>query len=58
MVVYGGYDGRWRGGGWIVIVFYGTFCEKKDRFRIHGVSARTFSTRLYRKLWEHVTQIA
>ena len=25
VVVRGGYDGQWRGGGWFVIVFYGLF---------------------------------
>ena len=33
-----------------------TLCQKKDRVRLHGVSARSFSTRLYSKLWEPVTK--
>ena len=41
-----------------VIVFYDMFRLKKDGVRIQGVSARTFRTRLYVKLWEHVEQTA
>ena len=37
-----------------MIVFYDMFRQKPDGFRMQGVSARTFSTRLYGKLWEHV----
>ena len=58
MVVRGGYDCRWRGGGWFVGVFYGMFRQKSDGVRIQGVSERTFSTRLYGKLWEHVAKTA
>ena len=58
MVFFGGYEGRWRGGGWFVIVLYGMFRKKKDSFRIHGVSSSTFSTMLYGKLWEHVAKTA
>ena len=55
VVVHGGYNCRCRGGGWFVIVFNGIFRKKSDGVRMQGVSACTFSTRLYGKLWEHVT---
>ena len=28
--------------------------KKSDGFRMQGVTVRTFSTRLYGKMWEHV----
>ena len=56
MVFRGGCDNKWRGGGWFVIVFYDMFCQKIDGVVIQGVSARTFSTRLYMNLWEHVVK--
>ena len=58
MVVHGGYDGWWRGGGWFLTVFYGMFHQKSDWVIMQGFSARTFSTSLYGKLWEHVIKIA
>ena len=38
-----------------MIVFYSMF-RKKKRVIMHGVSVRTFSTRMYKKLWEHVVK--
>ena len=54
MVLCRGYDGRWRGGGWFVIVFMAYSVKKSYGIRMQGIIARTFSTRLYRKMWEHV----
>ena len=34
------------------------FVKKYDRIRVQGVSACTFSSGLYGKLWEPVTKIA
>ena len=31
MVVHGGYDDQWKGGGWIVTVFYRMFRQKIRR---------------------------
>ena len=49
MVVRGGYDGLWRGGGWFVIVFYCMFHLKKMgsecrvSVRVHSVLGCTGS---------------
>ena len=51
MVVSFGYDDQWRGCGWFVIFFMACSVKISDGVRIKGVSARTFSTRLYGKLW-------
>ena len=37
MVVRGGYDGRWRGGGWFVIDFMACSVKNKERVEIQGV---------------------
>ena len=37
MVVRGGYDGRWRGGGWFVIIFLACSVKNKERVGIQGV---------------------
>ena len=42
----------------LLLCFMTCSVKKKDGVRIQGVSARKFSTRLYRKLWEHVEQTA
>ena len=41
-----------------MIVFYGMLRQKVDGFRMKGVSARTFSTSMYGKMWEHVVKTA
>ena len=46
------------GGGGGLILFYSIFHQKKDGVVMQGVSARTFSARLYWKLWEHVVETA
>ena len=46
--------------GWRLVCDFFMACsvKKSDGVRMQGVSARTFSTRLYGKLWEHVVKIA